>query len=67
MIKLELFQVAPVEVEDTILAIPGILEAGVVGIPHPEDLFQLVGLVVKEKGSSVSEKDIHDHIESKFY
>lgn len=63
LIKYKGFQVAPAELEDTLLSHPAIADACVIGIPD-ERAGQLprAYLVVRE-GSTVTEEDVQGHIE----
>ncbi|KAK6628519.1 hypothetical protein RUM43_002334 [Polyplax serrata] len=64
MIKVRDMQVAPAEIENVIAGIPGVIEVGVVGIPHETDIFRLRALVVKHKSFNVTEEDVHARVES---
>jgi acyl-CoA synthetase (AMP-forming)/AMP-acid ligase II len=58
MIKTGGFSVDPVEVENAMLAFPGVREAAVVGIPDEHWGEQVVGFVAAEAGAEVDEADL---------
>ena len=39
-------------------SLPGVLEAGVVGIPHEKDMYHPMALVVKRNGFDITEEEI---------
>lgn len=51
--------------ENLIETLPGVLEAGVVGIPNEEYGHHPMALVVKRDGSNVTEDDITTLVEGK--
>ncbi len=52
------FNVYPKEIETEIDAIPGVVESAVIGVPHPDFGEGVAAVVVKDKSSSLSEKDV---------
>ena len=58
-----LFQISPTELEEVILKCPGVEAVCVLGIPI--ELNELIGaLIVKVKGSLLTEKEIYDFVAS---
>lgn len=56
----------PSELENLIETLPGVIKAGVVGIPDKiQDMHYPMALVVKENGSNVTEKDVLRIVEGK--
>ncbi|MFV0303544.1 MAG: AMP-binding protein, partial [Paracoccus sp. (in: a-proteobacteria)] len=52
------FNVYPIEVEDVIDRLPGVLESAVIGLPHPDFGEGVVAVVAREKGATVEEAAI---------
>jgi malonyl-CoA/methylmalonyl-CoA synthetase len=52
------FNVYPKEIETEIDAIPGVVESAVIGVPHADFGEGVTAVVVKDKSSSLSEKDV---------
>jgi acyl-CoA synthetase (AMP-forming)/AMP-acid ligase II len=61
LIKTKGFQVAPAELEHALLAHPDILDAAVVGLPHPDLGEAPVAHVVRRPGSALSEEETIAH------
>jgi long-chain acyl-CoA synthetase len=55
------FNVYPAEVEDVLLAHPGIADAAVVGTNHPRTGEAVVAWVVAEEGVSLTPDDVREH------
>ncbi|MDQ3737949.1 MAG: AMP-binding protein [Actinomycetota bacterium] len=55
------FNVFPVEVEDVLMQHPAVLEAGVVGIPHPHTGEAVKAFVVARPGMEIDEDALIDH------
>lgn len=55
------FNVYPLEVEETLLAHPDVLEAAVVGVPHPHTGEAVKAYVVRREGSAVDEETLIEH------
>jgi malonyl-CoA/methylmalonyl-CoA synthetase len=52
------FNVYPKEIETEIDAIPGVVESAVIGVPHSDFGEGVTAVVVKDKASTLSEKDV---------
>jgi malonyl-CoA/methylmalonyl-CoA synthetase len=52
------FNVYPKEIETEIDAIPGVVESAVVGVPHADFGEGVTAVVVKDKASNLTEKDV---------
>ncbi|WP_299843037.1 malonyl-CoA synthase [uncultured Paracoccus sp.] len=52
------FNVYPIEVEDVIDRLPGVLESAVIGLPHPDFGEGVVAVIAREKGAEVEEQAI---------
>jgi malonyl-CoA/methylmalonyl-CoA synthetase len=52
------FNVYPKEIETEIDAIPGVVESAVIGVPHADFGEGVTAVVVKDKSSDLSEKDV---------
>ncbi|MFV0301484.1 MAG: malonate--CoA ligase, partial [Paracoccus sp. (in: a-proteobacteria)] len=52
------FNVYPIEVEDVIDRLPGVLESAVIGVPHPDFGEGVVAVIAREKGAMVEEAAI---------
>lgn len=65
LIKVKGFQVAPAELEQLLRSHPQVQEAAVVGVEH--ELYGEVpkAFVVKKKGATIVDSDIHDFVEKK--
>jgi long-chain acyl-CoA synthetase len=55
------FNVYPREVEDVLVAHPDVVEAAVIGIPHPYTGESVKAVVVLRPGASVTAEDLIDH------
>jgi long-chain acyl-CoA synthetase len=55
------FNVYPAEVEEVLKRHPAVLEAGVIGVPHPTTGEAVKAFVVLHKGASVDEDALIDH------
>ena len=58
--------VSSVELENAIMAHPKVLEAAVIGVPHPKWQERPVGYVVPRTGESLTAEEILDHLSQKF-
>jgi fatty-acyl-CoA synthase len=59
--------ISSIDMENEILSIPGVLEASVVGVPHPKWEERPLALVVLREGlKSVKKEDIQEHLSKKF-
>uniref|UniRef100_A0A1L8DYC8 Putative acyl-coa synthetase n=1 Tax=Nyssomyia neivai TaxID=330878 RepID=A0A1L8DYC8_9DIPT len=65
IINYEHVHIAPIELENLIMSLPGVQEVVAVGIPHPtiEDLHFPAAVLIRHEGASVTEKDIEVIIE----
>ena len=59
------YNVYPKEVENEIDAIRGVVESAVIGVPHPDFGEGVVAAVVKAPGSSLTERDILQSLDSR--
>jgi malonyl-CoA/methylmalonyl-CoA synthetase len=59
------FNVYPKEVESEIDDMPGIIESAVIGVPHKDFGEGVVAVVVRERGSKVSEDEIAARLETR--
>ena len=59
------FNVYPKEVEDEIDALPGVIESAVIGVPHPDFGEGVTAVVVKNKTSTIGEKDLQGALEER--
>lgn len=57
--------VYPREIEEILYRIPDVVEAAVIGIPDPVWVEKVHAVVVKKKGSELSEKDVADFCKDK--
>jgi fatty-acyl-CoA synthase len=58
--------VAPVEIEEALLAHPGVHEAAVVGIPDEKWQERPLATVVVREGASVTPEELRDHLAQTF-
>ncbi len=59
--------ISSIDMENEILSFPGVLEACVVGVPHPKWEERPLALVVLREGvKSVKKEDIQEHLSKKF-
>ncbi|XP_053617435.1 luciferin 4-monooxygenase-like [Plodia interpunctella] len=65
LIKYRTQHVIPVELEELIRSHPGVLDAGVTSIPHPEDGEHPVACVVRRPGSDVTAEQIKELVAEK--
>lgn len=65
LIKVKGFQVPPAELEEILREHPKVLEAGVVGIPHPQYGEVPRAFVVPKPNSGVTEKELQDFVAKK--
>lgn len=65
LIKVKGFQVPPAELEEIIRTHPQILDAGVIGVPHPINGETPRAFVVSKPGSTVTEKEIQEYVAKK--
>ncbi|XP_053617438.1 luciferin 4-monooxygenase-like [Plodia interpunctella] len=65
LIKYRTQHVIPVELEELIRSHPGVLDAGVTNIPHPEDGEHPVACVVRRPGSDVTAEQIKELVAEK--
>lgn len=62
IIRLEMFDISPVELEDVILQITDVAQVCVFGVPH-ELKFNIAGtLIIRKSGSKITEKDVEEHV-----
>ncbi|MDE1568470.1 malonate--CoA ligase [Aquabacter sp. P-9] len=59
------FNVYPKEIEGEIDAIPGVLESAVIGLPHKDFGEGVTAVVVRTKGATVTEAEIHKALEER--
>jgi len=59
------FNVYPKEIETEIDAVPGVMESAVIGVPHPDFGEGVTAVVVREKGATITGKDILSIIEGR--
>ena len=52
----------PAELENLLIRLPDVIEAGVFGVPEPSVQELVYVAVVKKKGSSLSEQEIKEHV-----
>lgn len=65
IIRLEMFDISPAELENIILGMPDVAEVCVFGIPH-EFKFNIAGaLVIKKSEGQITEKDVERHVAKK--
>ena len=62
LIKYKGYQVAPAELEDLLLKMPGIEDAAVVGVPDPDSGELPKAYVVRAAGSTITTKDVQEYI-----
>eukprot|EP01018_Ginkgo_biloba_P019510 Gb_13602 [translate_table: standard] len=62
LIKYKGFQVAPAELEALLLAHPEVLDAAVIPLPDPEAGEVPIAYVVRNSGSSLTERDVLEYI-----
>jgi long-chain acyl-CoA synthetase len=55
------FNVYPAEVEEVLIAHPDVVEAGVIGVPHPHTGEAVKAFVVAESGRKVDEETLIEH------
>jgi long-chain acyl-CoA synthetase len=55
------FNVFPAEVEDVLLGHPGVVEAGVIGVPHPHTGEAVKAFVVAAEGSDLDEETLIEY------
>jgi len=65
LIKVKGFQVAPAELESLLLTLPGIADAGVIGVPEENHGEVPRAFVVKKVGVDVTEEEICSYMASK--
>ncbi|XP_059617917.1 luciferin 4-monooxygenase-like [Phlebotomus argentipes] len=65
ILKYNNYVVSPVEVENLILTIPGVLQVSVVGVPHPTHIDLPAAVVVRKMDSSVTEAEICSVVEKR--
>lgn len=56
-------QLSSAEVEDVLMSHSAVLEAAVVGKPHPSDIQHMTGYIVKKPGHEVSEKELQSLVD----
>lgn len=65
MFKCRGWQIAPLELESTLMNHPDIHEAAVVGVPHDIDVARARAFIVRRQHSELTEKDIQDFMRQK--
>lgn len=65
LIKVKGFQVAPAELEEILRSHPDVVDAAVVGVPHPKTAEAPRAFVVKRAGCQVKEEDIQQFVANK--
>ncbi|XP_077296618.1 luciferin 4-monooxygenase-like [Arctopsyche grandis] len=64
LIKYRHFHISCSEIEKLICDIPGVLTAGIVGVPHPEDGEHVMAFVQLVPGGQVSAQEIKDFVKA---
>ncbi|XP_077296619.1 luciferin 4-monooxygenase-like [Arctopsyche grandis] len=62
LIKYRNYQIGTIELENVICSIPGVMVAGVVGVPHLEDGEHPMAFVQLAQGAEVSAQQIKDYV-----
>lgn len=62
LVKVKGFQVAPAELESLLRTHPQVLDAGVLGIPHPQNGEVPLAFVVRKPGAKVTGVELQDFI-----
>ncbi|XP_036138799.1 4-coumarate--CoA ligase 1 isoform X2 [Monomorium pharaonis] len=62
LIKYRGYQISPAEIENVLLTHPAVLEAGIVGMPHPLDDEHPLAYVTKKPGAKVTEQELIDFV-----
>lgn len=65
LIKVKGYQVPPAELEAIIRTHPNVLDAGVIGIPHPSSGEVPRAFVVRRPNSNVTEKELQEYVAEK--
>ena len=60
------FNVFPAEVEDVLMEHPDVVEAGVIGVPHPHTGEAVKAFVVLRPGATIDEDTLVDHTRDHF-
>ncbi|XP_077297225.1 luciferin 4-monooxygenase-like isoform X2 [Arctopsyche grandis] len=64
LIKYRNYQIGTIELENVICSILGVMVAGVVGVPHPEDGEHPMAFVQLAQGAEVSAQQIKDYVKN---
>lgn len=65
IIRLESFDISPVELEEIILQMPEVAQVCVFGVPHELKMNVSGALVIKKSASTVTEKEIEEYVAEK--
>ncbi len=57
--------ISSIELENEAVACPGVLEAAAIGIPHPKWDERPLLLIVRDQGSTVSDRDVREFLSSR--
>lgn len=66
LIKNNIFQVPPTDIEAVLLTHPGIKDAGVVGVPDTEGDELILGFVVRQPGVNLTKEDVIEFVAGEF-
>lgn len=67
IVILNFFKVSPFEIEKLLCSHPGVKDAAVIGIPHPECLEAPKAFVVKEESAEMTEEELITFTNCKFF
>ena len=58
--------ISSIDMENALVALDGVVEATVIGVPHPKWEERPLALVVRSKGSAVTDESVREHLFSSF-